>query len=338
MSMTLKFTWAGLLCGAVLLGCYELRRSALAATAPAAAGESPVNGSLSVPGPDRVLISGIEEDEISSFPYQVIMERNPFRLNPPPPPPLPPQPPPPDLPTVILSGTRKEAGKTVVMFAVKYKKTAKEPESTTYMSLTEGQEQGPVALLEIAPGGDEVTIMNSTSTRQVLTMKDNGFGSKSAGGGGPPPPNVIPKPATTAGGGTSLAATIAAAGGLGSGNSGVNVGSTTGGQSSRHTGDMIVGGPSAPSRTPTTTTTTPQAITVATGNVYAGSTAAYGGGISVGGAYTTTPTPTPPQPGPTPQLGITNFGGTPLNFATPGTLQPGGIMPPMPTLPTSLRR
>jgi hypothetical protein len=322
MSMTLKFTWAGLLCGAILLGCYEFRRSALAASAPAAPGETSADGRLSVPGPDRIVISGIEEDQEISFPYAVIMERNPFRLNPPPLPPATPPPPAPDLPAVFLSGTRKEGDKTMVMFAVKYKKTAKDPETTTYMSLCEGEGQDPVELLSIAPSGDEVTILNS-GTRQVLTMKDKGLGSKAAGASAPAQPGVISRPATAVGGVTSLPATMAMAGGVGSGGSGINVGSSAVGSSARHTGEMIVGGNtgSEPSRTPTT---------VASASV------ANNSGLITGGSFTTT-TPTPPQPGPTPIP--QPLGGTPKNFAAdPSPIPPGTIMPPMPTLPTTIRR
>lgn len=166
-----SLTWSGLVCGAILLGGPGLCL-AIEASAPAAP-------------------SGQPADMDSGFPYAVIMERNAFRLNPAPPPPGPPPAPAPDLPTVIFSGTRKKGSVQWAMFAVKTKDEKKQ-ETTSYMSLTNGEVLGPVELIKISPSGDEVEIKNS-GTRVVLTMKDNGFEGKTAPaarGGAPLPPGV----------------------------------------------------------------------------------------------------------------------------------------------------
>jgi hypothetical protein len=148
-----NMTWSGLVCGAMVLGGGGLC-SAVEAIAPpepaAPAGEAP-----------------------NAFPYAVIVERNAFGLNPAPPPTAPPAALAPDLPKVIFSGTRQKGSQVWAMFAVKTT-DAKKQETTTYMSLTNGEALGPVELVRISPNGDEVEIMNS-GTRVVLNMKDNGF-------------------------------------------------------------------------------------------------------------------------------------------------------------------
>jgi hypothetical protein len=77
------------------------------------------------------------------------------------------------------------------MFAVRFK-PSKDPkvvaaagaqETTTYMCLAEGDTSGPVQLLKIMKGGEEVEIVNS-GTRMTLTMKENGFAKDSAPRGG----------------------------------------------------------------------------------------------------------------------------------------------------------
>jgi hypothetical protein len=62
------------------------------------------------------------------------------------------------------------------------------------MSLKEGDSSGPVQLLKIGPGGEEVTILN-TGNRVVLNMRDNGFGStKTAAPGAPVPAGLLRQP------------------------------------------------------------------------------------------------------------------------------------------------
>ena len=112
-------------------------------------------------------------DAQNSFSYAVIVTRNAFGLNPAPLPPGPPPTPGPELAKVIFSGTMNNKGKKEAMFAVKTT-DAKKQETTTYLSLAEGETSGPVQLVSISPGGEEVEIMNS-GTSMALNMKDNGF-------------------------------------------------------------------------------------------------------------------------------------------------------------------
>lgn len=313
--------WSGLLCGGILIGCHGLF-SAVAVNAPGAgAGSSASNAPTDI---EPVVLPDQEPVEESAFPYAVIMHQNPFRLNPPPPPPAAPAPPPPDLPTVILSGTRTTDSKTVAMFAVKVKKTAKDPETTTYLSLTEGQTEGPVELLKIAPGGDEVTILNS-GTRQVLNMKDNGFGSKGASPAAGPPGLIKNNPASPAPGSPIPMAAAPAQGPVTTiGNVGRNAG---GGTSSRFSGDPIIGGAAEPGRA---TTTTSAAVVTSAGT--GGTSSSGSSGLIIAGAtITPTTTTTVLNSGTT-----TNIGGTPPNTSYSGPVQqPAGIpTPPMPSLPT----
>jgi hypothetical protein len=165
-------TWRGLVCGAIFLGGYGFCFSGVAAGSDQSGGAANAN------------------------PYALISERNPFRMNPPPPPPDPnAAAPAPELPKVIFSGTMVNAGHMNAMFAYETKepkdpkaKPAPGPQdTTTYICLAEGDVSGPVQLLKIMKGGDEVEIMNS-GTRMTLNMKDNGFGkdTASAGRGGGP--------------------------------------------------------------------------------------------------------------------------------------------------------
>jgi hypothetical protein len=193
-------SWRGLVCGAIFLGGFGF-----------------CSGGV-VGGSDQ---SG---DADNANPYAVINARNPFRMNPPLPPVDPNAAPAPELPKVIFSGTMVNAGQRKAMFAVeskepkdpKVKPAAAAPqETTTYMCLAEGDTSGPVQLLKIMKGGDEVEIMNS-GTRMTLNMKENGFGTDKAPagkGGGPaavihnsganpnfPPPTMPGQPAAQPGG------------------------------------------------------------------------------------------------------------------------------------------
>ena len=138
----------------------------------------------------------VAADEDSN-PYLTIVDRNPFRLSPPPPPPAPPEAPPPDLPTVIFSGTVTIGTETKAMFAIKPSaprggpRGAKpqEPEETKFISLKVNETEGPVQLLKINSGGDEVEIMNS-GTKVTMNMKDNGYAK--LGPAAAPPGPVMP--------------------------------------------------------------------------------------------------------------------------------------------------
>jgi hypothetical protein len=339
MRMSLNMTWSGVLCGAILLGCHGLC-STVAASAPAALPDTPIAKQASVlpvADPTPAALAAEEGDEDNPFPYTDITARNPFRLNPAPPPPAPPQAPPPNLPGVKLSGTRTEAEKRYAMFAVTYKKDAKEPEKTTYMSLTEGEKEDPVELLEISPDGDEVTILNS-GTKVVLNMKDNGFGSKGPGtASGPAPASLIRTPTPPGPAPQGPAATPAPV------TTGINLGSSTGNTSSRRGNDMIVGGGTGTK----TATASPQAMVASAGPSFVASTpassspsviignsgppvAANNTGLLTGGYVNPTPTPTP---GPPIAIPINPGGGTvmPPNYTPPPSGNPSGVqLPPMP--------
>ena len=164
-------SWRGLVCGAIFLGGFGFCSGG-------------VVGGSDQPG-----------DADNANPYAVINERNPFRMNPPPLPVDPNAAPALELPKVIFSGTMINQGQQWAMFAVESKEpkdpnarraaAAASQETTTYMCLAEGDTSGPVQLLKIMKGGDEVEIMNS-GTRMTLTMKENGFASDKppAGKGG----------------------------------------------------------------------------------------------------------------------------------------------------------
>jgi hypothetical protein len=208
------------------------------------------------------------------------------------------------------------------MFAIKTQKTAKDQESTTYLSLSEGEKEGPVEVLKISPDGDEVTINNS-GTRQVLTMKDNGFGSKGAGGGGPAPAGLIRNPPTPGAPPPSLPATTTTPA-----SRTAIVGPTGGGPSARYGGDMIVGGPVASE--PSRTTTTAQPAVASMG----GGSSTSGRDVTVGG-YVAPPTTSGTTLAANLSVSPSTIGGTPHNtYYTNAVQQPNGIpLPPMPTVP-----
>jgi len=163
-------TWRGLVCGAVLF-CGHGFCSAVAAHAGTG-------------------LSAQAGDAGNANPYAVIVVQNPFRLNAPQAIETVPRPPP-DLPEVIFGGTMINAGQMRAMFDVKSKEAGVKPgvgpqETTAYMCLAEGDTSGPVQLLKIMKGGEEVEIVNS-GTRLTLTMKENGFAKELSAprGGGP---------------------------------------------------------------------------------------------------------------------------------------------------------
>ena len=159
-------TWFGLVCGAIAIGGGGL----------CCAAETTGPTELAAPAGDAN----------NSFPYAVIVTRNAFGLNPAPPPPAPPAALA-DLPEVFFSGTVGHQSKMKAMFALKTK-DAKKQETTSYLSLAEGEKSGQVEVVRIAPSGDEVEIINS-GTRVVMNMKDNGFEKKS-----PAAPAATPLP------------------------------------------------------------------------------------------------------------------------------------------------
>jgi hypothetical protein len=127
----------------------------------------------------------------SASPYSVIMERNAFRLNPPPLPAEASGPPQPDLPQVKLSGFMQTANQWKALLAVKVKNP--DPRAAplnSYLTLAEGEKervtsgehQFLVEMGKIYAEEEKADIINS-GTLVTLSMKDNGFGSP------PPPPD-----------------------------------------------------------------------------------------------------------------------------------------------------
>jgi hypothetical protein len=208
---------------------------------------------------------------------------------------------------------------TKVMFAVKTKDPKTGQETNSYLTMLEGETQGPVQLTKIIPGGESVEILNS-GTRVVLNMKDNGFGqSAKPGASGAPPPGVKQLTPGIPGVQPGLPGQIGgqpvpAAGG-------VNVGAG-GGNPFGGTGGIMVGGGGA------TANYSPQAQPVVNNMTSFSSINSRAPGVRTGG-YTPTPPTTPiPLPVPTP-------GGMPPNSTPPPTarLPNNVIMPPMPQIP-----
>jgi len=328
--MSSNITWFGLLCGAILLGGDGLN-SAVAANdpaAPAALARPALPGVKSAAPNESADLAALVPDEDNTFRYAVIVQQNAFRLNPVPPPPPPPPPPAPDLPNVKLSGFRTEGDTTVAMFAISIKKSPKDPkETTSYVSLKEGEKGGPsggeLELLKIDAKQEEVTVLNS-GTRVVLTMRDNGFESKPTAAAGTPGPAGLQRTPATPIRGNPAVPTMPGmpAPSAAPGPQAINLGSTTGGGGPSSRTDMIVGGVGGVTANKT----------VATAPVVASSGSS--SDLRIGG-YTPPPA-TPAVPGlnatpisPTP-------GGTPPNFApaNPTPPRPGELMPPMPQLPT----
>jgi hypothetical protein len=103
-------------------------------------------------------------------PYQVIVQRNVFGLNPEP---LPAQvePAKPDLPEIKLSGFVEVGGSVRALFALMPKDTKGEP---LYYNLAEGESDGILQVVKIDFNQQEAEIINS-GTPMRLTMKQNGF-------------------------------------------------------------------------------------------------------------------------------------------------------------------
>jgi hypothetical protein len=211
------------------------------------------------------------------------------------------------------------------MFAVKTKKGPKDAQDTTsYMSLKEGETSGAVQLVKINTEGQEVEIMN-TGVRVVLNMKENGFErsspAPSAARGGLPGlitprtlPGMVPPPMPA--GLSSPPATQTVADMSSPSNPSRN--STSG-------RDLVVGGgPMRPSGS------TPPVVNTASTTVGGNP----GGSTLVAGGKPNTPVAIPMPPGlgaiPIPAPGSMQ----PPNSTPPNTTAPRTpVMPPMPTMP-----
>jgi hypothetical protein len=115
-------------------------------------------------------------------PYNVISDRNVFRLNPPPPPPEPEQKPV-DLPKVMLTGFWTVGQRVKVLLAVP-SKDAKVP--PIYLTLGAGEGDQNLEVVNIRPSKEEVDILNS-GTPQTLTVASNSYVSS-------PPPSAPGRP------------------------------------------------------------------------------------------------------------------------------------------------
>jgi hypothetical protein len=106
----------------------------------------------------------------SENPYQIIIEKNAFHLNPVPVPP-PYEPPNPKLPEIKISGFVVNSGHVRALFAC-IPKSPKEPE--LYYSLAEGERDGILQLVKIHLDEQTADIINS-GVPMRLTMQENGF-------------------------------------------------------------------------------------------------------------------------------------------------------------------
>jgi hypothetical protein len=217
------------------------------------------------------------------------------------------------------------------MFAVKTKDPQTKQETTTYMSLTNGEALGPVELIKISPGGDEVEIKNS-GTRVVLNMKDNGFGKTAPAARGPTgPPGVrqIPGPGIPMPGLPGPRGAQAAD----SGGGGVNVGSGGGNLSGRGGGGIkVAGSGNVAAGAPINSLASPQQSIVSSGSLFpqssvVGNSAAIrtGGNMAAVNPVTTATPAVPfaiPIPAPSPAM--------PPNYTPPPTRGYTGPMPPVP--------
>lgn len=143
--------------------------------------------------------SAPETASAASNPYQVIVDKNIFRLNPPLPPPAPPAPKPADLPQYKLTGIVKIGDQTRVLFALA-SKDSKEP--PTYLNLMAGERQGDLEVLKIDRKKGEVNIVNSGSP-MLLTLASNSYVASAVPGGPAAPaafntrrhlPGLMPQP------------------------------------------------------------------------------------------------------------------------------------------------
>jgi hypothetical protein len=119
-------------------------------------------------------------------PYAVIIDKNVFRLNPPPPLEPPPEVKPADLPQYKLTGIVNISGETRVLFALAPKDAKDTP---TYLNLAAGEKQGQLELVSIDRDKEEVAVINS-GTPMTLSVKSNSYAVSA--GAAPAAPGPIP--------------------------------------------------------------------------------------------------------------------------------------------------
>jgi hypothetical protein len=138
-------------------------------------------------------------DNASGNPYQGIVDRNVFGLRPPPPPPDPElnKPPP---PKITLTGITTILGnaRALMKSPPPPGKPGEPAKGEQYYTLSVGQREGEVEVLEIDPVAGSVKINNSGSVVTLTFDKDTAKGG--AGGGVPAPPGAVPPPMPGAGG------------------------------------------------------------------------------------------------------------------------------------------
>lgn len=161
-------------------------------------------------------------------PYQGIVDRNVFGLRPPPPPPDPElsKPPP---PKITLTGITTILGNARALMKTPPPagKPGEASKGEQYYTLSVGERQGDIEVLEIDTTGGSVKVNNAGSIVTLTFDKESGKGGGGAMGGGvPPPPGAVPPPMPGAGGFGAPAAggptgfsmptrTVRAAGGFG---------------------------------------------------------------------------------------------------------------------------
>ena len=208
--------------------------------------------------------------DANANPYAIIVDRNVFRLNPPPPPPEP-EAPKLDLPTVNLSGFQKIGNEVHVFMAITPKDTK---QARIFFNLRQSEKGGEppntLEVVKIHPNLEEVDVLLA-GTPMLLSLKSNSFASagapkapagrenKAPGGTERPgtahlehrgpgaSPSFHPRAAQPFGGAppTSSTATGSGSGGSsGSSSSGVYVGGASASPQAAQTGATYVGGAS----------------------------------------------------------------------------------------------
>jgi hypothetical protein len=162
MNVGLKMTRVGLAGLAILLGAESVSLAGAEDASPAAPVASAFND--------------------NSNPYSVIIDRNVFRLNPPPSPAEPIKTPPPALPVVLLSGFMRTGDQLKVLLVVRVRNPDPKGSSLdSYLNLAEGDKMAAmsgenewvVEVVKAYVAQEKVDIINS-GTPMTLSMKDNG--------------------------------------------------------------------------------------------------------------------------------------------------------------------
>jgi hypothetical protein len=134
-----------------------------------------------------ILMATLGSSRLAAFdadpnPYGVIVERNVFRLNPPPPlPSTEPATETPDLPVVAFCGTMAIGDQVRALLVVatseankNNRSASKETKAISYLNLATGETDGPVQLVRIHQDRQAVDIIVA-GTARTLTMKDDGI-------------------------------------------------------------------------------------------------------------------------------------------------------------------